>query len=91
MTDLTADIFGWIGAGALLVAYALISAGRLKADDGKYQGLNVFGSVGLMVNSTFYGAYPSTALNIIWIAIAGITFVRIFRNWRDRGTAAPPP
>jgi len=91
MTDLTADVFGWIGAGALLIAYGLISAGRFKANNRNYQGLNVFGSVGLIVNSTWYGAYPSTALNIIWIAIAGITLARIFRKRKDSGIAAPPP
>ena len=83
MTDLTADVFGWIGASALLIAYGLISAGRLKADNRNYQGLNVFGSVGLIVNSTWYGAYPSTALNIVWIAIAGITLARIVRKRED--------
>jgi hypothetical protein len=80
MTDLTADILGWIGAGALLVAYGLISAGRMKANHTRYQGLNVVGSIGLIVNSTWYGAYPSTALNIIWIMIALITLRRILKK-----------
>ena len=56
MTDLTADVFGWIGAGALLIAYGMISLGRMHAKDRNYQGLNVVGSMGLIVNSTFYGA-----------------------------------
>lgn len=80
MTDLTADIIGWIGAGALLIAYGMISAGKTSADRVNYQGLNVIGSIGLIVNSTWYGAYPSTALNIIWIAIAIITLVGIVRK-----------
>lgn len=80
MTDLVADIIGWIGATALLVAYGMISAGKMKADQTQYQGLNVVGSVGLIVNSTWYGAYPSTALNVIWIAIALWTLQRITRN-----------
>jgi len=83
MTDMTANVFGWIGASALLIAYGLISAGRMTADERKYQGLNVFGCVGLIVNSTWYGAYPSAALNIIWIAIAGIAFAKIIRKRED--------
>ena len=80
MTDLTADVFGWIGAGALLVAYGLLSAGKLKSDDSNYQGLNVVGSVGLIVNTSFFGAYPSTALNIVWMGIAGFALAKIFRG-----------
>ena len=80
MTDLTADVFGWIGAISLLIAYGFISAGKMTADDGNYQGLNVLGSMGLIVNSTWYGAYPSTGLNSIWIAIAGFTLTRILKR-----------
>jgi len=83
MTNLTADVFGWIGACALLVAYGRLSQGKMKADDRSYQGLNVIGAIGLIVNSTFYGAYPSTAVNIIWIAIAGITLAKIIRKRED--------
>jgi hypothetical protein len=83
MTELTADVFGWIGMIALLIAYGLISAGRMKAKDGVYQGLNVVGSMGLIVNSTWYGAYPSTALNIVWIAIAVITLIGVVRKKED--------
>lgn len=79
MNDLSADIIGWIGAGALLFAYGMISAGKFKAENKSYQGLNVFGSLGLIVNSTWYGAYPSTALNIMWIAIGIFTFRRILK------------
>lgn len=80
MTDLSADVFGWIGAIALLIAFGFISAGKMTADHGSYQGLNVLGSMGLIVNSTWYGAYPSTGLNIIWIAIAGFTLTRILKK-----------
>lgn len=80
MNDLTADIIGWIGAGALLIAYGLISAGKLESDNTNYQGLNVVGSLGLIVNSTWYGAYPSTALNVVWIAIGFFALRRILRS-----------
>ena len=82
MNDLVANIIGWIGAGALLVAYGMISAGKTSADRADYQGLNVFGSIGLIVNSTWYGAYPSTALNVIWILIALITLRGILTKKR---------
>ena len=70
MNTFLVDILGWIGAVALLAAYALISAHKVKSHSWLYQGLNLAGSAGLIVNSTYYGAYPSTFVNIIWSGIA---------------------
>ena len=64
------DIVGWIGAIALLVAYALISARRVEGDSTSYQSLNLVGSVLLIVNTVYYWAYPSAFLNLVWGAIA---------------------
>ena len=64
------DIVGWIGAIALLVAYALVSARRVKGDSTSYQSLNLVGSVLLIVNTVYYRAYPSAFLNLVWGAIA---------------------
>ncbi|MCH6554108.1 MAG: hypothetical protein IH793_08125 [Acidobacteria bacterium] len=64
------DIVGWIGAIALLVAYALISAQRVEGDSTSYQSLNLVGSVLLIVNTVYYRAYPSAFLNLVWGAIA---------------------
>jgi hypothetical protein len=82
MTDTTVDVLGWIGALALLLAYGLISAGRMQADKRSYQSLNLVGSAGLIVNSTWYGAYPSTFVNVIWIGIAIVALTRIIRRKR---------
>ena len=64
------DIVGWIGAIALLVAYALISARRVEGDSTSYQSLNLVGSVLLIVNTVYYRAYPSAFLNLVGGAIA---------------------
>lgn len=67
--ELFVDIVGWIGSIALTIAYVLISRNKITAQTYLYQGLNLLGSVCLIVNSTYYGAYPSTALNIVWVGI----------------------
>ena len=64
------DIVGWIGAIALLVAYALISARRVEGDSTSYQSLNLVGSALLIVNTVYYRAYPSAFLNLVWGAVA---------------------
>lgn len=68
--EVLVDIVGWIGAIALLVAYALISARRVEGDSTFYQSLNLVGSVLLIVNTVYYRAYPSAFLNLVWGAIA---------------------
>ena len=77
-TSVVVDAIGWVGAAGLLWAYGMISAGKLKAASRKYQYANLIGSVFLFLNTVYYGAYPSSAVNIIWIGIAGYTLVRIY-------------
>ena len=64
------DAIGWVGAAALLIAYAMVSSRRLEADSAAYQLLNIGGSVLLAANTVYYGSYPSTFVNLIWAGIA---------------------
>ncbi len=68
--DVLTNILGWIGAIALLVAYALISARRVEGDSTGYQLLNLVGSILLMLNTLYYEAYPSSFLNLFWMGVA---------------------
>lgn len=70
------DVVGWFGAGAILIAYALVSTRRVDGGSRKYQGLNLVGAVGLTANTVFYAAYPSTMLNVVWALIAIAALVR---------------
>jgi hypothetical protein len=64
------DAIGWVGATALLIAYAMVSSKKLEGDSGAYQLLNISGSLLLAANTMFYGSYPSTFVNVIWAGIA---------------------
>jgi hypothetical protein len=64
------DAIGWVGATALLVAYAMVSHKKLEGDSATYQLLNISGSLLLAANTIFYGSYPSTFVNLIWAGIA---------------------
>lgn len=83
MNTLLVDILGWIGAVALLVAYALISGNKVASGSWTYQGLNLVGAAGLIVNSTYYGAYPSTFVNVIWSGIAVAALVAARRGMEE--------
>ena len=69
------DAIGWVGAIALLVAYALVSSKRLQGDSAAFQLLNIGGSLLLAANTIFYGSYPSTFVNLVWAAIAALAIV----------------
>ncbi len=69
-SELWIDILGWMGAAAVVVAYALVSTKRVSGDSTAYQLLNLVGSIFLIINTVHYGAYPSTLVNVVWLGIA---------------------
>lgn len=84
MTKLEADAAGWLGAAMLLIAYGLVSFRKMRPDSGIYQLLNAVGSALLIVNTVYYRAYPSAFVNVVWIIIAALSFLR-FRLRRAEG------
>ncbi len=63
------NVVGWVGVVALLAAYWLVSTQKARGDSATYQGMNLVGAVLVLVNSSYYGAYPSVGVNAAWIAI----------------------
>ena len=81
MDSLLFDILGWIGAFLLLLAYALVSFRKIKPDSLAYQWMNITASILLLVNTMFYGAYPSSFVNAAWAVIAFVAIVSIWRKY----------
>jgi hypothetical protein len=80
MTELLIEIIGWTGAGLILLAYLLLTAGRIAARSVAYQAMNLVGALAFVVNSGWNGAIPSAALNVIWAAIAVYALATIGRG-----------
>ena len=76
------DVAGWIGMASLISAYWLVSTGRLPGTSRIYQTLNVIGSAGLLANTFYYRAYPAAALNLTWLCIGVLAYVRVVRRAR---------
>jgi hypothetical protein len=72
------EIIGWVAALLILAAYGLLTAGKLTAQSPAYQWMNVVGAAGFILNSGWNGAWPSAALNVIWMGIGGFALWRIF-------------
>jgi len=63
------EVIGWTGALLILAAYALLSSGKLRAQSLTYHLMNILGAAGFVVNSSWNGALPSAAMNVVWIGI----------------------
>ncbi|MFN3943779.1 MAG: CBU_0592 family membrane protein [Allosphingosinicella sp.] len=82
------EIAGWTGASLILLAYLLLSMGRLNGQSPLYQAMNVLGAAGFIVNGWYHGAVPSAALNVVWMLIGGFALWRIVRRKRGSSTSA---
>ena len=74
--ELAVEIVGWTGAALILLAYLLLSAGKLTGRSLAYQLMNVLGAAGFVVNGWWHRALPSAVLNILWLGIG------VFASWR---------
>jgi hypothetical protein len=70
------EVVGWIGATLIIAAYALLSAGKLRGDSRTYHLMNIVGAAGFVVNSGWNGAFPSAALNVVWIGIGAYALLQ---------------
>jgi hypothetical protein len=78
--ELLIDILGWIGSVEVIAAYGLNSFQRLKSGSLVFQLLNLTGAIFLIINTIYHRAYPSTFINIVWVAIAIPAIVGILRK-----------
>ena len=85
MTGVVVDLAGWVGAVALLGAYALVSAGQVQGRGIAFQLLNLVGAIGLLANGVWHGAWPSAALNAVWLVVGLVALARV------RPGRVPPP
>ncbi len=52
------EIIGWIGAGGVLLAYLLVSTRKIAPTSKEYQLINLFGALGIIINSAVHVAIP---------------------------------
>ena len=74
------DLIGWLGTTAFVLAYYLISSGKVKADGWEYQVLNFFGAVAVGISVFPKKAWAAFGLEIVWGAIALIALARWYSN-----------
>ena len=78
---LLVDILGWAGSILYFLAYALVSAKKTEGDSLLHQGTNIFAGILPVIDTLYLGAYATTGLNAIWVAIGLFT---LGRKWLTR-------
>jgi hypothetical protein len=76
-----ASAMGWIGTVGTIAAYILLSRGRWSSASLRYSAINGVGGILCAAASAAYGAWPSTASNLLWSAVAAHSFVT---TWLER-------
>jgi hypothetical protein len=85
--EIAVEIVGWIGAALILLAYLFLSAGKLTGQSVVYQGMNIVGAAGFVINGWWHRAIPSAALNVLWLLIGAFATWRILKK-RGSSTSA---
>lgn len=78
MKERIKEVIGWYGTIVILGAYALNSFSIISAHSLVYQGLNITGSIGIVVISFSKKVYQPMVLNIVWALIGIIGVLQIF-------------
>ena len=78
--EIGVEAAGWIGALLILLAYLLVTMGRLTGQSPGFQWMNLVGAAGFVVNGWWHHALPSASLNVIWMMIAGVALWRLWKR-----------
>ena len=72
---LLAEIAGWYGAIAILLAYALVSFNFIPSAGWIYQLLNLTGAIGIIIIAVHKNVKQSIVLNIFWAGVAVVAIL----------------
>ncbi len=79
------DLVGIGGVGLILLAYALLQAGRVRGDALNYQLLNLFGALAVLVSLVYEFNLSAFVMETAWVLVS---LYGIARGFRARKAAA---
>lgn len=75
--NLKAEIAGWYGAVAILLAYILVSFELIAANSAVFQLLNLTGAIGIIIIAAYKNVKQSVVLNVFWAGVAIVALLRL--------------
>ena len=82
--QIAVEVIGWTGAALILLAYILVSLGRVTGQSAAFQWMNLLGAAGFIVNGWWHRALPSATLNVVWMLFAAVALCRL---WKRKGSS----
>ncbi|WP_425392453.1 CBU_0592 family membrane protein [Ekhidna sp.] len=71
------ELIGWLGAGSLLLGFALNLFQKITAESTSYLLLNLIGSILLLYNAYMNGAFPFVAVNFVWVVFSSFKLIQM--------------
>jgi hypothetical protein len=72
-------IVGWIGSANIIIAYFLLSRGKLSSDHVAYHAMNFLGAICNFSFNSYKSAWSSVFLEFTWAMIALISTIKIIK------------
>lgn len=77
MKNTITEILGWYGVVAIVGAYALLSFNIIDNESLWFQGLNLTGAIGVVIDALDDKNIQPAVLNTIWAVIALIAILKV--------------
>ncbi len=77
MKNKITEILGWYGVVTIVGTYALLSFGIIDSESLWYQGLNLTGAIGIVLDALNDKNIQPAVLNTIWAVIALIAIINV--------------
>lgn len=82
--DAVFNVVGIAGALLILAAYFLLQAEKVKSDSLRYLGLNLIGSLGLLLSLLWDWNLPSFVIEICWLTISLYGVIKTLKHKRKK-------
>lgn len=74
------NVIGTLGAAAIILAYALLQAGRWQAEQIRYSLLNALGAGCILISLVVEPNMPSMIIEFFWLLISVVGILRRVRQ-----------
>ena len=78
--DSLLTFIGLIGVVIVLLAYGLLTTGKIGQHDARYYWLNIAGTVGIAISLFAQWNLPSMVSQVLWIIVSGLALQRLKRR-----------
>jgi len=78
MTGIPTETLGWTGDIIFILAYYLVSSGKLKADSKPFNFMNLIGAILFGSYAMLKQAFPILILELFWGGIATLALYKVY-------------